>query len=148
MAYQKTDGTLQDAEYIVGRLIEGFSFEEAIQGMKMPIDDGTPERPGWCWRNKQLLISWASAGGVPANRGMTTPNKRVVTYLADHTGKMWAIHPDNTRTEVVAPAVQKEAVVANANPELHADSVPMVETDIPKEAKRSRRKQSTKLKEW
>jgi len=147
MAYQKTDGTLQDTEYIVGRLKDGYSFDEAIQGMKMPIDPGTPERPGWAYRNKQLLLDLAAGKVQIIKPGLTAIAKRVVGYATTPDGKVWAIHPDMTRSEVKAEAkseserVPQAAVVAQ-------ESVVMPEENIPKDAKRSRRKAAEKPKEW
>jgi hypothetical protein len=146
MAYQKTDGTLQDRDYIVGRLKEGFSFDEAIQGMKMPIDPGTPERPGWCYRNKQLLLDIASGKVAIVNPGLTTVQKRVVGYATTPDGKVWAIHPDNTRTEVKAAA--GESTTPAPQTALVAEAVAMDEADVPKAAKKSRRKAAEKPKEW
>ena len=145
MAYHKTDGTLQDMEYIVNRLKEGFSFDEAIQGMKMPLDPGTPERPGWCYRNKQLFLDLASGKKVFQQPGLTKPAKRPVGFVTTNDGKVWAIYADQTRSEV-KPVDDKPIEVPVE--QVQAESLPMAEENIPKEVKRSRRKAAQKPKEW
>lgn len=143
MAYQKTDGTWDDAKYIVSRLREGFSYEEACSGMVMPIDPGTPERPGWCWRNRKLFEGWA-VSGLPAQGGLSSPSRKPLTYLADKDGKMWAIFADNTREEIV-PAEAPKAPPPQEPREMAAGAIP-VSTDLSMAAKKSRKKLVTK--EW